>query len=83
MLRCENKIKMSFKIPREKIERVVGVILRVPALFIAEAWYRTDPSSMQHVDGLSKNANDRLHVGVFTILYYTGMSGHNFKPNRH
>ena len=34
---------MSLKLNRDNILRGVNVILRIPALFIAEAWYRTDP----------------------------------------
>lgn len=34
---------MPLKLSRENVMRVVSVILRVPALFIAEAWCRTDP----------------------------------------
>ncbi|CAH1784438.1 unnamed protein product [Owenia fusiformis] len=35
-------IEMPLKLPRERLLSAVNVILRVPALFIAEIWYRTD-----------------------------------------
>ncbi|XP_064600261.1 RING finger protein 145-like [Liolophura sinensis] len=34
---------ISSKIPREKVERAVSVVLRVPSLFIVEVWFRADP----------------------------------------
>ncbi|WAR21579.1 RN145-like protein [Mya arenaria] len=39
------KIFGRFSIPREYVESIVSVILRVPALFILEAWYKSDPDT--------------------------------------
>lgn len=55
----------------ESILRGVSVILRVPALFIAEAWYRTDPKTAIHY-GTSMGAVDhdgRHQVFIKTIYY--------------
>jgi len=39
------KLFGRFTVPREYIETGVGVILRVPALFILETWYKSDVNS--------------------------------------
>lgn len=36
----------KLRISREHVAAAVGVILRVPALFILEAWYKTDPDKL-------------------------------------
>lgn len=36
---------LKFNIPREYVETAVSIILRVPALFILEAWYKSDPNT--------------------------------------
>lgn len=36
----------KLKISREHLEAVVGVILRLPSLFILELWYKTDPDEL-------------------------------------
>ena len=38
--------RMKVSISREHVEAAVGVVLRVPALFILEAWYKTDPDKL-------------------------------------
>ena len=39
-------VRMKVSISREHVEAAVGVVLRVPALFILEAWYKTDPDKL-------------------------------------
>ena len=51
-------------ISREHVEAAVGVVLRVPALFILEAWYKTDPDKL--VQDTSKDTE------VLSIAVYYG-----------
>ncbi|ELT99017.1 hypothetical protein CAPTEDRAFT_179209 [Capitella teleta] len=58
---------------RDTAIKAVGVILRVPALFIAEAWYRTDPEAA--AESYSKQFRspeplDRPHQVFVRALYY-------------
>ncbi len=63
---------MPIKISRETLRRGVGVILRVPSLFIVEAWYRTNPAAMQH-HYLGKDATiDRNQEIMIEVVYYSG-----------
>ena len=57
---------------------VVGVILRVPALFIAEVWYRSDPKSIHsHYEAPVENNNLNINLEKSWMLlshaaYYSG-----------
>lgn len=53
------------KIPREHVEAVVSVILRVPSLFIIEVWYRMDPEK-------SAKAPTRDVEVILSVVYYLG-----------
>jgi hypothetical protein len=50
-------------IPREYAESAVSIILRVPALFILEAWYKSDP------DIALQNTEDV--VAIAYCVYYS------------
>ena len=64
--------RMPFKVSKEALRRVVSVILRVPSLFIAEAWYRTSPTAMQQ-QYLGKDATvDRSQEILIQVIYYSG-----------
>ena len=55
----------KLRIPREHVEALVGVILRVPALFILESWYKTDP------DKLVKDTTKDMEI-LLIAAYYSG-----------
>ena len=60
---------MPPKPTKDTVVRVVSVILRVPSLFIAEAWYRTDPRTV-HTNYVAKNAtSDSAEVFVLAAYY--------------
>ena len=70
---------MLFDFNKDNIIRCVSVILRVPALFIAEAWYRTDPKVVHfHLYTQSKgppalaNIEKRHHEVLIETVYYSG-----------
>ncbi len=54
-----------FKISRKSLESIVGVILRVPALFVIEVWYRTDP--LKTVQVQTKDVEI-----IIKVVYYMG-----------
>ena len=56
----------KLRISREHVECVVGVILRVPALFILDSWYKTDP------DELVKDTTKDMEI-LLIAAYYSGM----------
>ena len=63
---------MPIKISKEAWRRAVSVILRVPSLFIAEAWYRTSPTAMQQ-QYLGKGVSpDRSQEILIQVVYYSG-----------
>ena len=65
---------MPVKLSKHLVVRAVSVILRVPALFIAEAWYRTDPKSIQsHYQAWGQHTDHPEEV-LFHVAYYTGAS---------
>ena len=53
--------------------QAVSVILRVPSLFIAEAWYRTDPQTVHnhYVNNTGRQVDPNLEI-VFSAGYYAG-----------
>ena len=56
----------KLKVSREHVEAAVGVILRVPALFILEAWYKTDPDEL-----VQETTKDMEILSI--AAYYCGM----------
>lgn len=56
----------KFTIPREYAETAVSIILRVPALFILEAWYKSDP------DVALQNTSEDV-VAIAYCAYYSSM----------
>jgi len=67
---------MPPKISRETVIRAVNVILRVPALFIAEAWFRTDPTTVHIPYPTGKGLGTDSTKEFFThFAYYSGMLG--------
>lgn len=75
---------MSYKPSRETLIRGISVILRVPSLFIAEAWYRTDPK-LVHSNYVGKDTPHEKTGEVFILTaYYSSKcnnSEHNFELN--
>ena len=67
------KILGKFHIPREYIETAVSIILRVPALFIFEAWYKSDPEA----------ATQNAHQDVALISLASYYSSRPFSPFEH
>ena len=70
---------MLFEMNKETLVRCVNVILRVPALFIAEAWYRTDPNlvhSQLYVQSKGSpalvNIEKKHHALLIETIYYAG-----------
>ena len=70
---------MLFDMSENSVARCVSVILRVPALFIAEAWYRTDPKVVHfQLYTQSKgppalvNIEKRHHEVLIETVYYSG-----------
>lgn len=61
------KLFGKLSIPREYVESGVGVILRVPALFILEAWYKYDLSAAV------RNTTDDVQI-IAQAVYYAGKS---------
>ena len=59
----------KLRISREHVEAVVGVILRVPALFILESWYKTDP------DELVQDTTKDMEI-LLIAAYYSGKANH-------
>ena len=68
-------------ISRETLIKTVNVILRVPALFIAEIWLRTDPHTVsipilhnKISDGIVDKAIHSMKTHDFAVLaaYYIG-----------
>ncbi|XP_071090517.1 RING finger protein 145-like [Haliotis cracherodii] len=57
-----------FKISREALESGVGVILRVPALFVMEVWYRTDP--LKTVQVQTKDVEIIIKVVYYMALLF-------------
>jgi hypothetical protein len=59
---------------RVAVLNAVSVILRVPGLFIAEAWYRSNPLTIQRqYSSLDFHGKmERPHELVFYLLYYSG-----------
>ena len=66
---------MLINISKETLTRGVNVILRVPSLFIAEAWYRTSLQSMQALvyPGRARQL-DSSHQLMLKTLYYSSKS---------
>ncbi len=62
----------NLDISKETLKRAVGVILRVPSLFIAEAWCRTNPMAMQQQYLGKDAAADRSQEILFRVVYYSG-----------
>lgn len=56
--------KLQARISREYTEAVVSVILRVPALFILEAWYKSD------INNAVKDTSDDVAI-IATVAYYS------------
>ena len=56
----------KYSIPREYLETAVGVILRLPALFILDSWYKADPKAAV------QNATDDVQI-ITMAAYYFGM----------
>ena len=56
----------KLRISREHVAAAVGVILRVPALFILEAWYKTDP------DKLVQDTTKDMEI-LSIAIYYSGI----------
>jgi len=67
------KLFGRFSIPREYIESGVGVVLRVPALFILEAWYKSDPSAA------IQNTSDDVKIIAHAVYY--GSKSHPERNN--
>lgn len=70
---------MNFKIKREFIKRSVSIILRVPALFIAEIWFRIDPKTIvshihedDHIQDVKQAAMDTTKEFLTYFIYYSG-----------
>lgn len=68
--------------PREGLFRAVGVVLRVPSLFIADAWSRTDPETVHAKwimvftkdNKLVEESHLRQMVILTQMLYYSSES---------
>lgn len=58
------------ELSREKIITIINVILRVPALFIAEVWCRHDPSLFQ-LDYFSYISDGREQL-IVNVVYNLG-----------
>ena len=68
---------MSYKINREFIKRSVSIILRVPALFIAEIWFRIDPKTIVshiHHEDIPNAALDTTKEFFTYFVYYSGFN---------
>ena len=65
---------MLIEISRETIAKGVGIVLRVPSLFIAEIWFRNDPQSVQqqYTNNTGRNVDPNLEI-IFSVIYYAGM----------
>ncbi|VDI73047.1 Hypothetical predicted protein [Mytilus galloprovincialis] len=53
------------KVQREQVEAVVGVILRIPSLVLAELWFRTSPEK------LTDQPDDVTFI--ITVIYYLSL----------
>lgn len=53
------------KLSQESLETVVSVILRVPALFLIEVWFRTNPHKTIQLH------SDDVEI-IVTVAYYLG-----------
>lgn len=62
------KLFGKFSIPREYVETGVSVILRVPALFILEAWYHSDPNAAV------QNTTDDVKIIAYAVYYGSKLS---------
>ena len=49
-------------VQREQVEAVVGVILRIPSLVLAELWFRTGPQKLA-------DQSDDVNF-IITVIYY-------------
>ena len=63
--RFQSMVDIDWHISRAWVEAGVGVILRVPALFLLEAWYRTNPLKAIEVNTLDVEI-------IVTVVYYLG-----------
>lgn len=54
-----------WRISREWVEAGVGVILRVPALFLLEVWFRTNPMKAIQVNTFDVEI-------IVKVVYYMG-----------
>lgn len=69
----------SHNVQREGLMRAVGVVLRVPSLFIADAWSRTDPETVHAKwimvftkdNKLVEESHLRQMVILTQMLYYS------------
>ena len=58
----------SLKVSKESLEWTVSVILRTPAIFLLEVWFRTDPHTTIQLH------SDDVEI-IVTIAYYMGKYG--------
>jgi len=63
---------IKLKLKEEFLESVVCVILRVPALFIAEVWFRSDPVKASKVD------SEDMEMIVYLVSYLGKILSGNF-----
>lgn len=53
------------KVSQESLEQAISVILRTPALFLIEVWFRTDPHTTIQLH------SDDAEI-IVTVAYYMG-----------
>ena len=59
-------VEPQWRVSRAWVEAGVGVILRVPSLFLLEAWFRTNPLKAIQVNTVDVEI-------IVTVVYYLGM----------